>query len=117
MIQTHFKYINIILIILIIILINNSLYLSDLTNSSRNNDNYTRSLQPGGWSRDTRISEKNNDYWCIGTNVASSNSYVHVLWIANRNSTDAHKDLCYRRSIDGGNTWDDIVQLKDEEVI
>ena len=112
MVLSKFVYNNLILFVIAILILNGQLYFN--CSSSNTTDNQTRASQPLGWSKDVRVSEKNNDYYCTSPHVAASDRYVHVLWDANLNSTESYKGLCYRRSTDGGNTWDDIVYLSDE---
>jgi len=68
--------------------------------------------RPSGWSEDIGLSNLSNDYSCQFPNVATSGPYVHVLWAENLNSSriPGH-GLCYRRSTDCGNTWENIIYL------
>jgi len=58
--------------------------------------------EPAGWSNDTRLSFYGKaDYPAIAVN----GNIVHTAW-RNSSSTTDHFDLTYRRSLDGGETWE-----------
>lgn len=52
------------------------------------------------WSFDKRLT--NNPSYSYSPCVFASGSYVHVIWVDER---DGNKEIYYKRSTDGGNTW------------
>jgi hypothetical protein len=65
---------------------------------------YKRSANGGiSWEADTRLTPNNTD--CTDPSVSASGSLVHVVW----NSQGG--GLEYQKSIDGGNSWGNIVQI------
>lgn len=97
--------------LIMIILIINSIPIVNSINNNANN----RGFKPTGWSYDYRITYQNQDYWCSFPHIASCNNYVHTIWSENLNSEGIPgKGLCYRRSSDEGNTWDNIMYLNNE---
>ena len=56
-------------------------------------------------TNDTAVSSTTfNNAWC----VASSGSFVHVVWYDNRNGND---EIFYKRSTDGGINWETDIRL------
>jgi hypothetical protein len=101
--KNHMHFFVIIILAFTFIPINNQ------SSSIRENSN---NFQVEGWSKDIGLSDFTNDYSCQFPNIAASGHYVHVLWDENLNSSDiAGHGLCYRRSIDSGNIWSDIIYL------
>jgi hypothetical protein len=80
--------------------------------SSDINREHIRSYKISGWSQSIRISNNNNDYWCTSSNIATNGPYIHIIWDENQDSSDnSGKGLCYRRSLNCGNSWDEIKYL------
>ncbi len=104
-----------IIIIFFTLIINDNMVVSFRNNKNKTQqvcNNQTRSTQSEGWSSDVRISDKNNDYWCGSPRIVVKESYVHTIWDENLDlSNNPGHGLCYRRSINGGNSWDNIIYL------
>jgi len=70
---------------------------------------YMRSTDGGNsWSSATKISNVGEYFPCTPA-VAASGSYVHVVW--SDESWGRFYQVYYRRSEDGGMTWDPVVRL------
>ncbi|RPI19117.1 MAG: T9SS C-terminal target domain-containing protein [Ignavibacteriae bacterium] len=68
---------------------------------------YKRSTNSGlNWGEDIRLTTDPNS--SQGASIAVSNQYVHVVW---RDYRDGHHEIYYKRSIDGGITWQTDVRL------
>jgi hypothetical protein len=68
---------------------------------------YKRSTDRGlTWSDNVNLS--NNESIAYNPAIAVSGSYVHVVWYDNR---DGNYEEYYKRSIDGGITWDPEIRL------
>jgi hypothetical protein len=103
---------NYILFVLIIILVNNFNFITLSTQIKSDIKVRNSNYPPIGWSEDVGISDLTNDYSCQFPNIATNGKYIHVLWDENLNSSNIPgHGLCYRRSSDGGNNWEDIAYL------
>ncbi len=71
---------------------------------------YYKNSSDGGntWSADKRLT--NNPSYSYSPCVFASSSYVHVVWVDER---DGNKEIYYKRSTDNGNTWGNDLRLTD----
>ncbi|MBE0648635.1 MAG: T9SS type A sorting domain-containing protein [Bacteroidales bacterium] len=71
---------------------------------------YKRSIDGGEtWDPDTRLT--NDTSYSNGPSVSLSGSMVHVVWWDHR---DGNGEIYYKRSIDGGSTWEGEVRLTND---
>ena len=71
---------------------------------------YKRSTDGGTtWEADTRLTDDSNGSQY--PSIAVSGSNVHVAWIDDR---DANEEIYYKRSTDGGTTWETDTRLTDD---
>jgi len=77
-------------------------------NRDGNNEIYYKRSTNGGtnWGADTRLTNDSNYSGCPSISV--STSYIHVVWYDNR---DGYYQIYYKRSTDGGVTWEQDVRL------
>jgi hypothetical protein len=72
---------------------------------SRNNNNeiyFKRSTDQGlSWSTDNRLT--NNSAYSLNPSLAVSDSFLHVVW---GDSRDGNTEIYYKRSTDGGISWE-----------
>jgi hypothetical protein len=70
---------------------------------------YTRSTDAGlNWEAETQLTD--GTYNAIEPSIGVSGLTVHLVWIGYANQSNDF-GIFYMRSADGGNTWDDAVQL------
>jgi len=76
-----------------------------------NREIYYKSSTDGGttWGADTRLTDDPDS--SLEASVAVSNSGVHVVWYDNR---DGNREIYYKRSTDGGTTWEIDTRLTDD---
>jgi hypothetical protein len=66
---------------------------------------YRKSIDNGEtWSNETAISP-DDGFHSMNVHIAASGQNVHVVWEDDRNGNSYN--VFYKRSLDGGNTWDD----------
>ncbi|UCG91881.1 MAG: exo-alpha-sialidase [candidate division WOR-3 bacterium] len=71
---------------------------------------YKRSIDGGtNWGTDTRLTDDPNGSWFPSVAVAGTN--VHVVWQEDR---DGNEEIYYKRSTDGGTTWETDTRLTDD---
>lgn len=74
---------------------------------------YKRSTDGGQtWGPDTQLTNANGNSWEIS--ASTSGSTVHVVWEDSRDSLFLNTEIYYKRSTDGGLTWDAEVQLSND---
>jgi hypothetical protein len=71
---------------------------------------YKRSMNGGlTWESDVRITYANANAFLVS--VATTGSYVHLAW---QDERDGNDEVYYKRSADGGATWDNDVRLSND---
>ena len=71
---------------------------------------YKRSTDGGTiWETDTRLTDDPDGSWYPSVAVAGTN--VHIVWQDDR---DANEEIYYKRSTDGGTTWETDTRLTDD---
>lgn len=74
---------------------------------------YKRSTDGGQtWGPDTQLTNANGNSWELS--ASTSGSTVHVVWEDSRDSLFLNTEIYYKRSTDGGLTWDAEVQLSND---
>jgi len=69
---------------------------------------YYKNSNNGGnnWSIDKRLT--NNSYYSYSPCISVSSSNIHVVWVDDR---DGNEEIYYKKSNDGGNTWNNDLRL------
>jgi carboxyl-terminal processing protease len=71
---------------------------------------YKRSLDGGlTWESDVRMTYANINAFLVS--VAANGTYVHLTW---QDERDGNDEVYYKRSVDGGATWDSDVRLSND---
>ena len=74
---------------------------------------YKRSSNGGSaWGNDTRLT--NNSSYSGFSSVSVSGNFVHVVWLDQR---DGNSEIYYKRSIDGGSSWEADTRLTNNSLI
>jgi hypothetical protein len=69
--------------------------------------------QPPGWSDDIRLTNNTNN--SVQPMVGVWENYVHVFWLEQIPGPGSEYDIFYRRSTDGGRTWEDTRKIIDTD--
>jgi photosystem II stability/assembly factor-like uncharacterized protein len=69
-------------------------------------------VQTTVWSESKDLTEGNFNQ--SKPRVAVSRNTVHVVWESHKYASGSESSILYRRSTDGGNTWDPAVRLADK---
>lgn len=79
----------------------------------RNYDIYIKKSMDGGLTFSKEINLSNNPGFSEHPQIAISGNNVYVAWIddASSSSTTKNQEIYFRKSIDGGNTFDKIINL------
>ena len=79
----------------------------------RNYDIYIKKSTDGGLTFSKEINLSNNPGFSEHPQIAISGNNVYVAWIdeASSSSTTKNQEIYFRKSIDGGNTFDKIINL------
>lgn len=68
---------------------------------------YKRSTDGGlTWETDTRLT--NNPGYSWSSSIVTSGDLVHLVWF---NNLSGNEEIFYKRSIDGGSTWEEEIRL------
>ena len=87
---------------------------SDKRDGSTKVEIYYKRSEDGGstWGVDTRLTFA--DSWSESPSIAIEDSVIHLVWYDYRNATgDWDYEIYYKRSTDGGLTWESDVRLTD----
>jgi hypothetical protein len=95
----------------------NSKYTASINYNYRNYDIYMKKSVDGGLTFSKEINLSNNPGYSEHPHIAVSGNNVYVAWIDDTPSistttvTTKNKEILFRKSIDGGNTFDKIINL------
>jgi hypothetical protein len=93
--------------------VNNNIQYNNNNDNYRNYDIYIKKSMDGGLTFSKEINLSNNPGFSEHPQIAISGNNVYVAWIddASSSSTTKNQEIYFRKSIDGGNTFDKIINL------
>ena len=71
---------------------------------------YINSIDGGETWNPSKLISEDDDEWSEGAKIAVNGSNIHVIWVDQRHGSDSfppNTEIYYKRSTDGGITWDD----------
>src|SRR5215213_3303331 len=80
-------------------------------NNYRNYDIYMKKSTDGGSTFSKEINLSKNPGFSEHPQIAISENNVYVAWIDESTTTIKNQEILFRKSIDGGNTFDNIINL------
>jgi hypothetical protein len=80
-------------------------------NNYRNYDIYMKKSTDGGSTFSKEINLSKNPGFSEHPQIAISENNVYVAWIDESTTTTKNQEILFRKSIDGGNTFDKIINL------
>ncbi|MCG2826508.1 MAG: right-handed parallel beta-helix repeat-containing protein [Thermoplasmatales archaeon] len=71
---------------------------------------YTKSTDGGiSWSETMRLTYADDDSFT--PKIATYENTLHLVWVDERWGGYGHKEICYKRSVDGGKNWSEDLRL------